>query len=70
VAERSQSPNFNNNKMKQLLENIFIIVVFGIAIKYIVSLFMKQAKGKSGACGSCSSGACSTCPTAQEITDK
>ncbi|WP_255080411.1 hypothetical protein [Lacihabitans sp. CCS-44] len=56
--------------MIQLLENIFIIVVFGIAIKYIVSLFMKQAKGEAGACSSCSSGACSTCPTAQKITDK
>jgi hypothetical protein len=56
--------------MKQLLENIFIIVLFGIAIKHIVGLFMKQAKGKAGACSSCSSGACSTCPTAQEVTDK
>ncbi|MBP6620131.1 MAG: hypothetical protein KAX81_03115 [Leadbetterella sp.] len=56
--------------MIQLLENIFIIVLFGIAIKYIVSLFMKQAKGQAGACSSCSSGACSTCPTSKEITDK
>jgi hypothetical protein len=56
--------------MKQVLENIFIIVLFGIAVKYIVSLFLKQAKGKAGACASCNSGACSSCPTAQEITDK
>jgi hypothetical protein len=47
--------------MKNLIENIFILIVFGLAIKYLFSLFFK--KKPTGACGNCSS-----CPSASAFS--
>ncbi|WP_255069964.1 hypothetical protein [Lacihabitans sp. LS3-19] len=52
--------------MKILLENIFILIVFGLAIKYLFSLFFK--KKPTGECGTCSSGSCSSCPSASAFS--
>ncbi|MBK9936114.1 MAG: hypothetical protein IPP61_16835 [Cytophagaceae bacterium] len=50
--------------MLRLLENIAIIIIFGIAIQYIISKLWGKKGDENKSCSTCSSGSCNTCPTA------
>ncbi|MCA0362828.1 MAG: hypothetical protein LCH67_02185 [Bacteroidetes bacterium] len=50
--------------MLRFLENIAIIVIFGIAIRYIIVKLWGKKGSSSPSCSTCSSGNCNTCPTA------